>query len=80
MFDIFVNLGFDVRLEICKKHASDEGLDFLELRRKVSEGCDALQINSQDVTWRRYQVKRTCLTKKKIMMWHFDFVTDAQKT
>jgi hypothetical protein len=50
MFDIFVNLGFDVRLEICKKHASDEGLDFLELRRKVSEGCDALQINSQDVT------------------------------
>ena len=58
-----MNFRSDVRLEIREQHASDEGLNFMELWRKVSEGCDALQINSHDVTWRRYQVKRTCVTK-----------------
>ncbi len=67
MLDIFVNFWSDVRLEIREQHASNEGLNFLELRGKVSERCDALQVNSQDVTWRRYQVKRTCVKKKLVI-------------
>ena len=59
MLDITMNLWRNVRLKVSKKHLSYDGLDLLELRRKVSEGRDTLQVSSKDITWRGYEVERT---------------------